>query len=110
MPDGIPVAAGVQLERMFAAPSRELRNDDRLMLAPGAELIGSERPGPGGWRVAGYELRLRDGLRFAADLDPEAVTIVRSLDGRSTLGELGLGVDERRLVRRLTELGFAEVV
>ncbi len=110
VPDGIPVAAGVQLERMFAAPNRELRNEDRLMMAPGAELIGSERPGPGGWRVAGYELRLRDGLRFAADLDPDAVTIIRSLDGRSTLGELGLGVDERRLVRRLTELGFAEVV
>ncbi len=110
VPDGIPVAAGVQIERMFAAPNRELRNDDRLMMAPGAELIGSERPGPGGWRVAGYELRLRDGLRFAADLDPDAVAIIRALDGRSTLGELGLGVDERRLVRRLTELGFAEVV
>jgi len=110
VPDGIPVAAGVHLERMFAAPNRELRNEDRLMMAPGAELIGSERPGPGGWRVAGYELRLRDGLRFAADLDPDAVTIIRALDGRSTLGELGLGVDERRLVRRLTELGFAEVV
>ncbi len=109
-PEGIPQAAGVQLERMFAAPNRELRNTDRLMMAPGAELIGSERPGPGGWRVAGYELRLRDGLRFAADLDPDAVAIVRALDGRSTLGELGLGVDERRLVRRLTELGFAEVV
>ena len=75
-----------------------------------AELVGSERPGPGGWRVAGYELRLRDGLRFAADLDPDAVAIIRALDGRSTLGDLGLGVDERRLVRRLTELGFAEVV
>jgi methylase of polypeptide subunit release factors len=110
VPEGIPQAAGVQLERMFAAPDRELRSEDRLMMAPGAELIGSERPGPGGWRVAGYELRLRDGLRFAADLDPESVAIIRSLDGRSTLGELGLGVDERRLVRRLTELGFAEVV
>jgi methylase of polypeptide subunit release factors len=110
VPDGIPQAAGVQIERMFAAPNRELRNEDRLMMAPGAELVGSERPGPGGWRVAGYELRLRDGLRFAADLDPDAVTIIRALDGRSTLGDLGLGVDERRLVRRLTELGFAEVV
>ena len=110
VPDGIPQAAGVQLERMFAAPNRELRNEDRLVMAPGAELIGSERPGPAGWRVAGYELRLRDGLRFAADLDPDVVAIVRALDGRSTLGELGLGVDERRLVRRLTELGFAEVL
>jgi methylase of polypeptide subunit release factors len=110
VPDGIPQAAGVQLERMFAAPNRELRNEDRLMMTPGAELIGSERPGPGGWRVAGYELRLRDGLRFAADLDPESVAVVRSLDGSATLGELDLGVDERRLIRRLTELGFAEVV
>lgn len=110
IPDAIPQAAGVQLERMFSAPDRELHPDDRLIMAPGSELVGSERPGPGGWRVAGYELRLRDGLRFAADLDPDAVAIVRSLDGRSTLGELGLGVDERRFLRRLTELGFAELL
>ena len=59
--------------------------------------------------AAGFELRLRDGLRFAADLDADAAAVVRSLDGRATLGELGLGVDERRFVRRLTELGFAEL-
>ncbi len=109
VPDGIPQAAGHQLERMFAAPDRDLRGDDRLIMAPGAELIACERPAPGGWRPTGFELRLRDGLRFAADLDAEAAAVVRSLDGRATLGELGLGVDERRLVGRLTELGFAEL-
>jgi len=36
--------------------------------------------------------------------------VVRALDGRATLGELGFGVDERRFARRLTELGFAELV
>jgi methylase of polypeptide subunit release factors len=110
VPDGIPQAAGHHLERMFAAPDRDLRPDDRLMIAPGAELTTSERPGPGGWRSAGHELRLRDGLRFAADLDDDAAAVVRALDGRATLGELGFGVDERRFARRLTELGFAELV
>jgi hypothetical protein len=110
VPDGIPQAAGHHLERMFAAPDRDLRADDRLMIAPGAELTTSERPGPGGWRSAGHELRLRDGLRFAADLDDDAAAVVRALDGRATLGELGFGVDERRFARRLTELGFAELV
>jgi methylase of polypeptide subunit release factors len=109
VPDGIPQSAGNHLERMFAAPDRDLRADDRLLMAPGVELITSERPGREGWRPTSFELRLRDGIQFAADLDPDAAAVVRALDGRATLGELGFGVDERRLVRRLTELGFAEL-
>jgi SAM-dependent methyltransferase len=108
LPGGIRHDAGTHLERMFEAPDEPLRAAARVTLVPGVELVGCERPGAGGWTAASYELRLRDGLRFAAELNPEAVAIVRALDGRATVAELGLGAAERRFVQRLVELGFAE--
>ncbi len=108
LPSHVRPDAGAHLERMFDAPHAPLRPGARVALVPGVELVGCERPGAGGWTVSSYELRLRDGLRFAAELDAEAAAIVRELDGRSTVADLALGVAERRFVQRLVELGFAE--
>lgn len=55
--------------------------------APSLERYTAHVPSGNGWRPASGELRLREGLRFGAKVDPVAEEIVGLLDGRRTPNE-----------------------
>jgi methylase of polypeptide subunit release factors len=87
--------ASAQLERMLAAPVA-LAAAARLRLVDDAHLDG-------------LDLVLRGGLRFRATLDVDAAAVVARLDGTVTVAEVAPAA-AMPLLRRLVELGFAELV
>lgn len=88
--------AGGAVERGLAAQALLAELDDdaalleaRLVPAPGLERIVHDRLAEDGWQPHSVELRLREGLCFAARVDPMAPRLIEQLDGNRTLGEAG---------------------
>ncbi len=84
-------AVGGSLERWILAQSllASVTDHSELLdigLVPAPELERTERKAPTGegWTRRTSQLRLREGLRFGADVDPVAEEIVGLLDGRRT--------------------------
>ncbi len=114
------------LRRLFAAHDllEDLEDDRELLglafrVANGAVLEQRGERTAEGWTGAEISLKLEEGLRFSASLDPQVAVVVSALDGERPLGDVlalvaeDQGIDEAtlvdggvRLARMMLEAGF----
>ena len=105
-----PVPATAHLRRMFAAPTRALLPSDRVRMADATRIVVTYGPDTTGYETRGIELRVTDGVGFAADLDGDAAAIAQRLGVAQSVADLALGEDGLAFVDRLLQFGFAELV
>lgn len=117
---GLSLARWIAAQTALASVPHDGAMLDRVYrTAPGLERIERAGPTGAGWARSRSELRLREGLRFAARLDPVGEAIVGFLDGERTArqaverfaGDHGVPADPflrgwPAALRRLLELGL----
>jgi methylase of polypeptide subunit release factors len=109
VPDEMAGIASEQLQRLLDAPDG-VTAGDRVEIVPGVALEERRRFAAGGWLREVTDIVQTSGFPFRAGLDESAVAITEQLDGRHTLGELGLDRAGMGLVGELVQYGFARVV
>jgi methylase of polypeptide subunit release factors len=125
VPQPLPQAAlrpaGEHVRRLFETQDRLAELDDdglldrRLRVADDAVVGQASRFADGHWHSESLTLRLDRGLPFSAELDVATATLIRSLDGsstlRSALAALGDEADHATCVavtRQMVSAGFLD--
>jgi methylase of polypeptide subunit release factors len=108
-PDHLVGLATEQLLRLLAAPADPPSAGEFVAIVEGAALESSRRFVDGEWRDDGCDIVQSDGFPFRAGLDLSAQDLVRDLDGRRSVAELGLDADAIGFVHQLVDHGFATV-